>query len=71
MWKAAFTDPIHVGIVVKYYYDDYINFKIPLLPFAKEALLGLRRDKSPYALEPQCLESLLAILEEPQAAARR
>ena len=43
MVEAYYSNPIHVGIVVDFYLDDYINFKIPLPPYAKRALLGLQR----------------------------
>ena len=59
-----------VGIVVDFYLDDYINFKIPLPPYAKRALLGLQRGASPYALDPHCLEALLAISPEPPHVGR-
>ena len=58
---AAYADPKHVGVVVKFFYDDYITFQLALPEYARRALLHLQHTASPYALEAGRLEELLAI----------
>ena len=50
----------HSGIVVRFYYEDYVTFRIPLPSFARRALEELAARGSPHALPSQDLEALAA-----------
>ena len=43
--EQYYSDPQLVGIVTRFYYDDYVNFQIPFPSFARRALheLAARR----------------------------
>ena len=56
---SAYADPRHVGIVVDFFFDDYVTFRIALPDFAKQALLRLRG--TAHALDERRLRTLLAI----------
>ena len=58
---AAYADPKHVGVVVRFFYDDYITFQLALPEYARRALLHLQHTASPYALEAGRLGKLMAI----------
>ena len=62
---AAYADPKHVGVVVNFFYDDYITFQLALPEYARRALLHLQRTVSPHALEEGRLARLLAIGDGP------
>ena len=51
-------DPQLVGIVVRFYFDDYAAFRLPLPPFAARALEQLQARRDPHALPPEQLQAL-------------
>ena len=56
--ETHYADPQLVGIVTRFYYDDYITFQIPLPPFARRALGELAARGDPYAMPTKQLDVL-------------
>ena len=56
-----YSDPQLVGIVTRFYYDDYVNFQIPLPSFARRALHELAARRDPFAMPTEQLNVLAAI----------
>lgn len=59
--ESRYNNPQHVGIVVKFFYEDYNLLNIPLPDFAVDALLELNRTGDEFRLQFGRLERLLQI----------
>ncbi|CAB9522944.1 carbohydrate (chondroitin 4) sulfotransferase [Seminavis robusta] len=53
-----YQDPQLVGIIVKYFIEDYKVFQIQAPDFAQTALYGLRERNDPYALSDEEMQQL-------------
>ena len=56
-----YSDPQLVGIVTRFYYDDYVTFQIPLPSFARRTLDQLAARRDPFAMPTEQLNVLAAI----------
>ena len=59
--EQYYSDPQLVGIVTRFYYDDYVNFQIPLPSFARRTLDELAARRDPFAMPTEQLNVLAAI----------
>lgn len=59
--EQYYSDPQLVGIVTRFYYDDYVNFQIPLPAFARRTLDELAARRDPFAMPTEQLNVLAAI----------
>ena len=62
--ESYYNNTQHVGIVVNFFYEDYILFGIPLPEFALRALLELNRTKDEFMLSSEKLDRLLKITRD-------
>lgn len=67
--QRYYNDPQLVGVVVKYFLEDYRTFEIALPEFAQQALLQLWATNDPYALDKESMEALGIGFSNPHAIA--